>query len=365
MLAHKNLDTVDTALIDIYLSGKLDGHAVLRELNRLHPDMTKILMSGQAGLDDAIAAFSEQAYSFMRKPFSSLKEVIILVERAAEAKRLSVQNREYAANLQETNLALEAKVAERTAEMQRYQGMLSHLFWVSSRIVLLEQPDRMLEFVCRSIVEAGAFKQAVILVGDEKFRIRHVGVWVEGGIPDSLPEALRELKDQPLHPFDFNAKEEKIGNAFLSHVMPGEFVSKDYDMNEWRSGDRLSIPLIRHDGTIFGYLSVASPVDGRKPSIEIIQLLTTLLSHSALQIEMHELQQQLKKRAEELEERVKERTSELRYSEEKFSRLVNSTSDIVYIADETDKIIYLNEAFTNTLGYIRENYIGRPIKIVV
>jgi PAS domain S-box-containing protein len=360
----KSLQQADVALIDIYLSGKMDGHAVLRELNQIHPDMSKILMSGQAGLDDAIAAFSEQAFSFARKPFSSLKEVVILVERAAQAKRLTVQNREFARSLQEANLALEMKVNERTAEMQRYQGMLSHLFWVSSRIALLDQPDHMLEFVCQSIVEAGAFKQVVILVGDEKFRIRHVGVWVEGGVPDDLKESLRLLKDQPLRPYEFDVREEQIGSAILTRTLSRNGMGSEQEIMDWRAGDRVSIPMMRHDGTIFGYLSVTSPVDGRKPSVEIIQLLVTLLSHGALQIEAHELQQQLKRRAEDLERRVQERTSELRYSEEKFSRLVNSTTDIVYIADENDKIIYLNEAFTSTLGYIRENYIGRPLRLL-
>ena len=76
-LARNDLDRVDVALLDIRLPGRIDGHALQQELNRRFPDMAKILMSGQADLDDAIAAFSDQAFSFAKKPFSSLKEIAV------------------------------------------------------------------------------------------------------------------------------------------------------------------------------------------------------------------------------------------------------------------------------------------------
>ncbi|MBU1983165.1 response regulator, partial [bacterium] len=161
-LALEGLERVQVALLDIRLPGPIDGHALQQELNHRFPDMAKILMSGQADLDDAIAAFSDQAFSFVKKPFSSLKEIGVLIVRAAEARRLEIENRRYAEQLEEANRALAGRVSETTAEAQRYQKILTHLFHVSSGIARIPQPDSVLDFICQAVVEAGAFRQAVI-----------------------------------------------------------------------------------------------------------------------------------------------------------------------------------------------------------
>ena len=69
-LALPALEQVQVALLDVQLPGA-SGHELQKELNRRFPDMAKILMSGQADLDDVIAGFSDQAFSFVQKPFSS------------------------------------------------------------------------------------------------------------------------------------------------------------------------------------------------------------------------------------------------------------------------------------------------------
>jgi PAS domain S-box-containing protein len=362
-LALPDLAHVQVAMLDIRLPGTKDGHALQQELNRLYPDMAKILMSGQADLDDAISAFSEQAFSFVKKPFSSLKEIGILIERAAQDKALEIQNRDYSERLREANVALAHKVTERTAESQRYQNILAHLFQVSSGIGRIDQPNDLLDFICQAIVDAGAFRRAVVLLADESFRIQHVGVWQEGGVPESLRDALRTLRGQPLRPFEFERVEERVGTAVYARgVQTGSNSLGDALRDGWRPGDQLFMPVLRQDGSIFGYLSVEAPQDDLRPSEEIVKLLDVLLGNGALHLEAQELRDQLKQRAEELELRVFERTKELRLSEERFSRLVNSTTDIVYITDESDKLIFLNEAFTRTLGYVRENYIGRTMR---
>lgn len=355
-LARDDLGRVAVALLDIRLPGRTDGHALQKELNRRYPDMAKILMSGQADLDDAIAAFSDQAFSFTKKPFSSLKEIGVLIERAAQTKRLEKQNRDYAAQLREANRALSERVTETTAETSRYQKILSHLYLVSSQLGRIDQTDRLLDFVCQAVVEAGAFHRAVVLLADERYLVCHVGVWEEGGVAEAMRDQLRGYHGQPLRPHEFLRKEQQIGSAVLARATRSANGGSE---EVWGVGDQLFVPLLRQDGAVFGFLSLEAPVDGNPPSAEVIRLLEVLLTNSALYLEAHELRDELKKRAEELELRVHERTRELRLSEERFSRLVNTTTDIVYITDETDKLTFLNEAFTRTLGYLRENYIGR------
>jgi PAS domain S-box-containing protein len=359
-LARTDLDDVHVALLDVRLQGTINGHALQQELNRRYPDMAKILMSGQADLDDAIAAFAEQAFSFAKKPFS-LREIGILIERAAYSVKLEKQNQIYAERLRESNIALTEKISARTAETQRYQQILAHLFQVSSRLGRIERPDNLLDFICQSVVEAGAFRRAAVVLADEKYLIKHIGVWQEGGVPDALRDALRSLRDTPLRPFEFDRTQEQIGSAIYSRTPQREPQAEESGLI-WQPGDQLFMPVRREDGPILGYLSLEAPADNSRPTKDIVQLLDVLLSHGALHLETQELRDELKKRAYELELRVHERTKELRQSEERFSRLVNATNDIVYITDENDKLTFLNEAFTRTLGYVRENYFGRTLR---
>lgn len=353
------LETVDVALLDIHLGAGDDGLRLQKELNRRFPDMAKIIMSGQADLDDVIAAYSDQAFSFVSKPFSSLKEIALLIERAAQAKRLEIENRDYAAQLRAANSELRSEVAVRTEESRRFQTILAHLFDVSSQIGRLGHSEAVLNFLCQAVVEAGAFQRAAILLADERFRVRQAGVWEAGGAPDSLREQLRALCGRPLRPFEFARPEEWISGAVFARGTSGE--SAAVGDAKWKAGDQLFLPLLRDDGTTFGYLTVEAPADGKRPAAEIVRLLEVLLGHGSLQIEAQELREELRKRADELEHRVQERTRELRLSEDRFGRLVNATTDIVYIADEHDTLLFLNDAFTRVLGYVRENYVGRTL----
>ena len=360
-LARSDLDRVQVALVDIRLPGRIDGHALQQELNRRYPDMAKILMSGHADLEDAIAAFADQAFSFVKKPFASLREIGLLIERAAEAKHLEIENRRYAAQLEEANRRLSGQVVETIAETQRYQKILSHLFHVSSTVARLPQPDSVLDFVCQAIVEAGAFRRAVILLADEKHLIRHAGVWQEGGVPEAVRAALRTQYGKPMRPFFFDQRETQIGPAVYLQRTPSTVAPNDSAENGWQSGDQLFLPVMREDGSAYGFLSLETPLDGARPTEDVLRLVEVLMTQGALHVQSQELRDELRRHAAVLEMRVHERTRELRLSEERFSRLVSSTTDIVYVTDTENRLTFLNEAFTKTLGYVRENYLGREL----
>jgi PAS domain S-box-containing protein len=356
VLARHDLGQVDVALLDIRLPGRVDGHALQQELNQRFPDMAKILMSGYADLDDVIAAFSDQAFSFVKKPFASLKEIGVLIERAAMNKRLEIQNRAYAERLRDANRNLTDRVTKTTAEASRYQEILAHLYLVSSQLGRIEQTDRLLDFICQAVVEAGAFRRAAVLLADERFLVGSAGAWEEGGTGETLRDALRGLRGQPLRPYEFRRQEQRIGTAVYARTGTAQGVATQRDQD---SSEQIFVPLLRRDGSVFGFLSLEPPARGEPPSVEVVRLLEILLTNATLYLEAHALSDELKKRANELELRVHERTQQLRLSEERFSRLVNSTTDIVYVADENDRVVFLNEAFARTLGYVRENYVGR------
>ncbi len=358
-LALPDLSEIQVALLDIQLPGR-DGRELQQELNSRFPGMAKILMSGQADLDDVIAAFADQAFSFIKKPFASLKEIAVLIERAAEVKRLELQNRDYARRLEAHNAALTETVVERTVESQRYQRILEHLFHISSEIGRKEPESRLLDFLCQAVVEAGAYRRAVLLLADARFRVRHVGFWEEGG--ESTRRAqLQALLDQPLRPYEFDRDDERIGTAIYAHF-PRERFEVAEPQDRWQAGDNLFLPMFRQDGGVFGYLSLEGPVDGARPVAEIVRLMEVLLGHGALHLEAHELRDTLTHHTADLERLFEERTQELRISEERFSRLVNATTDIVYVTDANDRLTYLNDAFTRVLGYGRDSYLGRTLR---
>jgi PAS domain S-box-containing protein len=358
-LALPDLAAIEVALLDIQLPGR-DGHELQQELNNRFPGMAKILMSGQADLDDVIAAFSDQAFTFIKKPFSSLKEIAILVERAAETKRLEQQNRDYARRLEAHNVALTETVVERTVETQRYQRILEHLFLISSEIGRKEPASRLLDFVCQAVVEAGAFRRAALLLADTRFRVRQVGLWEEDG-DETRRDPLRAFIDQPLRPYEFDRDEEHIGSAIYARAPRGAKGTVE-SLDQWQAGDRLILPMFREDGGVFGYLSLDGPADGACPAQKIVRLMEVLLGHGALQLESHDLRDRLQQDSVDLKRRIEERSQQLRLSEERFSGLVNATTDIVYFTDEQDRLTYLNDAFTRVLGYMRDSYLGRTLR---
>ncbi|MBU0691023.1 response regulator [bacterium] len=363
-LENEDLKKIEVGLIDIHLPGKLTGHDLIERLNSLLPEAAMIMMSGQGKIDDLITAFERHVFTFISKPFESLNEIELLVRRAAEAKRNEIAAKEYTRSLETSKTRLEEEVAKRTQQLERMRNIVSHLFAVSSKLGLIEPLDSLLNYVCQSIVDAGAFRRAVILLCDDKFIVRHIGVAEFDGVNDLIQKRVRERRDAPLRPYDFAREEQRIGTGYYAKATSSP-VSEKAKADGWQFGDQLTVPLRRQDGAIFGYLSVDEPLDNSRPSEEIIQYLDVLLNHSALHVEAQQFRQHLRDRASELEQRVQERTTELRQSQEKFSRLVNLTSDIVYVTDAEGKIIYLNDAFMTNLGYVRENYIGNSLAAVL
>jgi DNA-binding response OmpR family regulator len=62
-------DTYDLVLLDLLLPG-LDGLSVLRELNRLRPDMPVVIVSARSDLPTKLRGFGLGAADYLSKPFS-------------------------------------------------------------------------------------------------------------------------------------------------------------------------------------------------------------------------------------------------------------------------------------------------------
>ena len=87
-LGEENFDVV---LTDVVM-GDVDGLAVLREAQRLHPRTRVILMTAFGSLENAIAALREGAADYLTKPFK-MAEVSVAVRRALDEVRLREENK--------------------------------------------------------------------------------------------------------------------------------------------------------------------------------------------------------------------------------------------------------------------------------
>src|SRR4051812_16561426 len=55
----------DAVLLDLMMPGELDGMATLGRLRELVPDVPVVMMSGRAGLSDAVKATKLGAFNFL------------------------------------------------------------------------------------------------------------------------------------------------------------------------------------------------------------------------------------------------------------------------------------------------------------
>jgi two-component system response regulator AtoC len=100
--ALRELETRDADLVltDVRMPG-MDGLALLKELQRLHPDLTVIVMSAYGNQDAAIEAMKAGAYDYVSKPFKR-DEVMLVLRKAEERERLARENRRLRTELAET-----------------------------------------------------------------------------------------------------------------------------------------------------------------------------------------------------------------------------------------------------------------------
>ena len=77
----------DVVLLDLMIPGELDGLATLARLRESVPDIPVIMMSGKAGLSDAVKATKLGAFNFLEKPLTP-EGVLLALASALELRRV-------------------------------------------------------------------------------------------------------------------------------------------------------------------------------------------------------------------------------------------------------------------------------------
>lgn len=224
------------------------------------------------------------------------------------------------------------------------------LFHASVVLRTLESLQDLLNVLCREIAMHTGHNRAVIVLGDSRFRIQHAGAYCDDVV--AIPN-LSSMRGQPLTPVLPDRSWSEVGKGYIetAHDLPPHLPNSQ----------PLVIPLERSDGTVAGFLTLDQALSDAPPLAELSEPIALLLRHGVHAIETQALLGELKKNSEQREQHSGERANELRQAQERFSRLVNLTNDIIFVTDNQGRLVYLNESFTRELGYSRENSIGVPL----
>jgi two-component system nitrogen regulation response regulator NtrX len=88
----------DVVLLDLMMPGDLDGIATLARLREALPDVPVVMMSGRAGLSDAVKATKLGAFNFLEKPLTP-EGVLLALASALELRRARREARALRADL--------------------------------------------------------------------------------------------------------------------------------------------------------------------------------------------------------------------------------------------------------------------------
>src|SRR5690242_8969333 len=131
----------DVLLLDLMMPGELDGMATLARVRETLPDVPVVMMSGRAGLSDAVKATKLGAFNFLEKPLSpegvllALSSALELRQVRREAKTL---RREY---------GLSGEMIGDSPAINRVRELIARVAPTDSRVLITGEPGTGKELV--------------------------------------------------------------------------------------------------------------------------------------------------------------------------------------------------------------------------
>src|SRR5204862_1807505 len=135
----------DVALVDQMMPGDLDGMATLARLREVSPDLPVIMMSGRAGLSDAVKATKLGAFNFLEKPLSP-EGVLLALASALELRRV----RREARALRE-DLGLAGEMIGTSPAMARVRELIARVAPTDARVLVTGESGTGKELVASAI----------------------------------------------------------------------------------------------------------------------------------------------------------------------------------------------------------------------
>ena len=135
----------DVVLLDLMIPGELDGLATLARLRESVPDVPVIMMSGKAGLSDAVKATKLGAFNFLEKPLSP-EGVLLALASALELRRV----RREARALRE-DLGLAGEMIGASPAMDRVRELIGRVAPTDARVLVTGESGTGKELVASAI----------------------------------------------------------------------------------------------------------------------------------------------------------------------------------------------------------------------
>src|SRR5215218_4082213 len=140
----------DVLLLDLMMPGELDGLATLARVREATPDVPVVMMSGRAGLSDAVKATKLGAFNFLEKPLSP-EGVLLALSSALELR----QARREAKALR-ADLGLSGEMIGDSAAMSQVRELIARVAPSDARVLVTGESGTGKELVAAAIHSGSA-----------------------------------------------------------------------------------------------------------------------------------------------------------------------------------------------------------------
>jgi two-component system, NtrC family, nitrogen regulation response regulator NtrX len=147
-VARAEEDDPDVVLLDLMMPGEVDGMAALQRLKERHADLPVIMMSGRAGLSDAVTATKLGAINFLEKPLTP-ESVLFAIGSALELR----QTRRVARELRE-ELGLAGDMVGDSPQMKNVEELIARVAATDARVLITGESGTGKELVASAIHDA-------------------------------------------------------------------------------------------------------------------------------------------------------------------------------------------------------------------
>jgi DNA-binding NtrC family response regulator len=155
-------EAFDLAIVDLRMPG-VDGLEVTRRLAVLQPGIPVVILTAFATIDTAIEAIRQGASDYLSKPFR-MEQLVIVVRRILESRRLARENLQYRHELQE-RFGVENLIGKSPAMVEVYK-LVARVAGLDTTVLIQGETGTGKELVARAIHCASARADGPFVVVD-------------------------------------------------------------------------------------------------------------------------------------------------------------------------------------------------------